>query len=222
MITGRGCRRIKIRELKQRRRRRQRERQKGNRFGLAKQHLCTCITLFRIFLCRHYTTTTWKCLISHFEEYVNRGQRSPFSFQSPGRGLIGSLSNYDDDHNDDFKKTIGLIDILSGSKFIFLPTFSLPSSSSLLKVPTYTGSGPKHQAIFTLTLRIYILGCHFLWNQLVKISCEIEIIRCLCNQTMRVKRLNGEGDVRCVTTISLPHSPSPPPRGFHADTRDLF
>ena len=35
-----------IRELKQRRRGRQRERQKSNRFILAKQQLCTCITLF--------------------------------------------------------------------------------------------------------------------------------------------------------------------------------
>ena len=38
--------------------------------------------------------------------------------------LIGSLSNYDDDHNNDFKKTIGLMiktkafGILSGSKII--------------------------------------------------------------------------------------------------------
>ena len=37
-------------ELKQQRRRRQRERQKSNRFTLAKQQLCTCITLFVHFL----------------------------------------------------------------------------------------------------------------------------------------------------------------------------
>ena len=42
-----------------RRRRRQRERQKSNRFKLAKQQLCTCITLFCTFLCRRCTTTTW-------------------------------------------------------------------------------------------------------------------------------------------------------------------
>ena len=49
-------------ELKQRRRRRrrQRERQKRNRYTLAKQQLCTCITLFCTFVCRHCTTTTWK------------------------------------------------------------------------------------------------------------------------------------------------------------------
>ena len=72
------------RQLKQRRRRRQRERQKSNRFRLAKQQLCTCITLFCTFFCRHCTTTTWKCLISRFVEVVNTRQRSTFfSFQFP-------------------------------------------------------------------------------------------------------------------------------------------
>ena len=53
-----------MRELKKRRRRRQRERQKSSRFRLAKQQLCTCITIFCTFLSRRCTTTTWKCLIS--------------------------------------------------------------------------------------------------------------------------------------------------------------
>ena len=47
-------------------RQRQREGQKSNRCRFAKQQLCTCITLFCTFLCRHCTTTTWKCLISLF------------------------------------------------------------------------------------------------------------------------------------------------------------
>ena len=46
------------RELKQRIRRRQRERQKSKWFILAKQQLCTCITLFCIFLSRRCTTAT--------------------------------------------------------------------------------------------------------------------------------------------------------------------
>ena len=46
------CRGIYIRELKQRRRRRQREWNKTNRFRLAKQQLCACITLFCTFLSR--------------------------------------------------------------------------------------------------------------------------------------------------------------------------
>ena len=68
------------RERKQRRRRRQGERQKNNRFGLAKQQLCTCVTLFCTFLCRRCTTTTWKCLISRFVEDVNKRQRLSFFF----------------------------------------------------------------------------------------------------------------------------------------------
>ena len=40
------------------RRQRRRERQKSNRFRLAKQQLCTCITLFCTFLCRCFTTYT--------------------------------------------------------------------------------------------------------------------------------------------------------------------
>ena len=64
----------------QRRRRRQRERQKSNRFRLAKQQLCTCITLFCTFLCRHCTTTMWNVLIPPFLENVNTRPRLSFSF----------------------------------------------------------------------------------------------------------------------------------------------
>ena len=66
--------------LKQRRRRRQRERRKSKRFRLAKQQLCMCITLLCTFLCRHCTTTTWKCLISRFVENANTRQQLYFSF----------------------------------------------------------------------------------------------------------------------------------------------
>ena len=62
-------------------RRHQRERQKKNSWlRLAKQQLCTCITLFCTFLCRHCTTTTWKYLISRFFEDVHTRQRLSFSF----------------------------------------------------------------------------------------------------------------------------------------------
>ena len=47
------------RDLRIRQQLRQRERQKSSRLKLAKQQLCTCITLFSTFLCRHCTTTTW-------------------------------------------------------------------------------------------------------------------------------------------------------------------
>ena len=61
-----------IRKLKQRRRRRQRERQK--RVRLAKQQLCTSITLV------HCTTTTWNFLVSRLMEDVNTRQLFSFSF----------------------------------------------------------------------------------------------------------------------------------------------
>ena len=37
-----------------------------------KQRLCTRITLFCTFLCRHCTTTTWKCLISRLVKDLNK------------------------------------------------------------------------------------------------------------------------------------------------------
>ena len=72
-------RKVPIRKLKERRRQRKRERQKSNRIILVKQ-LCTCIALFRRFLCRLCTTTTWKSLISRFVENGNTEQQISFSF----------------------------------------------------------------------------------------------------------------------------------------------
>ena len=47
----------------------QRERQESNRFILAKQQLCTCITLFCTYLSRRCTTATWNFLISRVGAY---------------------------------------------------------------------------------------------------------------------------------------------------------
>ena len=69
------------RPRRRRRRRRQRERRKGNRFRLAEQQLCTCVTLFCAFLCRRWTTTTWKCRFSRFLEEVNTKRRFYKSFE---------------------------------------------------------------------------------------------------------------------------------------------
>ena len=79
------CRRCVIRELKQRWRQGQRERQQSNRLKLAKDNnlkqLCTCITLYCTFPCRHCTTLTWKCLISPFVRGSEpTRQRLSFSF----------------------------------------------------------------------------------------------------------------------------------------------
>ena len=46
----------------------QKQKQYICRFRLAKQQLCTCITLFFTFLCRHCSTTTWNVLILRFME----------------------------------------------------------------------------------------------------------------------------------------------------------
>ena len=69
-----------VRELKQRRPRRQRGRQKSNGVRLAKEKLCTCITLFYSFLCCRCMTTMWNCLIWRFVEDVNTRQWPSFSF----------------------------------------------------------------------------------------------------------------------------------------------
>ena len=66
--------------IKQRRRRRRGERQKSNSFRLAKQKLCTCITLFCTFLCRRCTTTTWNFPVSRLMKDVNAKTRIFFFF----------------------------------------------------------------------------------------------------------------------------------------------
>ena len=53
---------------------RQRERQKSNRF-VKQNNFARASRFFCLFLCRHCTTTTWKCLISCFMEDVNKRQR---------------------------------------------------------------------------------------------------------------------------------------------------
>ena len=69
-----------VRELKQRRRRRQREREKSDSFILAKQQLCTSITLFCIHFLAVVAGATWKCLISRFVEDGNTRQQLSFCF----------------------------------------------------------------------------------------------------------------------------------------------
>ena len=70
------------REFKQRQRRRQREQLKSNKFILAKQQLCTCITLYWTFLSRRCRTASWNFLISRacFMEKVNTTQKFLFLF----------------------------------------------------------------------------------------------------------------------------------------------
>ena len=78
-------------ELKQGRRRQQRERRKTNRFILAKQQLCTCITLFCTILSGRCTIATWNFLISRTRsmELVNTAQNFSFSFSKLRYGPFG-------------------------------------------------------------------------------------------------------------------------------------
>ena len=78
-----------IRDLKIRWRRRQRELQKNNTSRLAKQQLCTCISIICTFLCRHCKTTTRKCLISRFMEDVNKLLWNFLSHSELGYGFSG-------------------------------------------------------------------------------------------------------------------------------------
>ena len=55
---------------------------------LVQKQLCTCITPFCIFLCRHCTTTTWKCPFSRFVEDVNARLRLSFSFPELRYSLV--------------------------------------------------------------------------------------------------------------------------------------
>ena len=72
-------------ELKQRHRWRQRELETSNRFILAKQQLCTCITLFCMFLSRRCRAATWNFLILR----TRFTQKFPFSFSKLRCGPYG-------------------------------------------------------------------------------------------------------------------------------------
>ena len=53
---------------------------KSNRFRLAKQQFCTCITLFCTFLCHRCTPKARNSLFSRFVEDVSLKQQFSFSF----------------------------------------------------------------------------------------------------------------------------------------------
>ena len=119
------------RGLKKRQGRRQQGRQKGNRFRLAKQQLCTCITLFCTFPYRHCTTTTWECQISRLLEDMNTRQRLCFSFPEFRYRLNFQISTSEKIANifaveRDGKSIIVLIVVLGlASEEFFWPLFPL-------------------------------------------------------------------------------------------------
>ena len=106
---------------------------KNHRFILAKQQLRKSITLFSTFLCRHCTTTVWKRLISYsFMEDVNKRGRIFFflylNLSAVPKKFIYILTFSLNWNKPTPKKTL---------KFILKVTFSLPSPSSMRKLPWY-------------------------------------------------------------------------------------
>ena len=91
-------------------------------------------TFLGTFLCHHWTTTTWKYLISRFMEDVNKRRRnSPFSFWSRMRFLRIDLQK---------RVLLHLIKVTASwneREFAFKQRFSPPSPSWYLKLPS-TGS----------------------------------------------------------------------------------
>ena len=90
-----------------------------------KWQLCTCITLFCTFLWRHCTTTAWTSLISRFMEDVNKRQRMVPKKPTPGK--LAYIWRF---------QGIGINTTkLKKREFIIKVTFSLPSPSSMVKLP---------------------------------------------------------------------------------------
>ena len=77
---------FKSRDFKIQRRRRWRKRHKSNRFYNQNNNFARASRSFVHFFTRFYTTTTWKYLISHFMEYVNKQRRNAISLSELGCG----------------------------------------------------------------------------------------------------------------------------------------
>ena len=112
------------------RRRRQRDLRKSKRFRLVKQQFCTRITLFWTFLCHHCTTTTWKYLTSFFKADVKKRRcvflslfKLEFGPKKTPPGQFAYIWHF---------RRIGI----KATKFILKVRFSLPSPSSMLKLPS--------------------------------------------------------------------------------------
>ena len=76
-----------IRDFKIQRRGRHRERQKNNRFYKKNNQFARISRFFVHFFARFCTTTTWKCLIWRFMEYVNKQRRNFISLSELGYGF---------------------------------------------------------------------------------------------------------------------------------------
>ena len=77
------------RDLKIRQRRRQWEHHKSNRFNWQNNNFPPASSFFCRFLCRHCTTTTWKCLISRCTEEVHKRRRNFLSLSASWLWFLG-------------------------------------------------------------------------------------------------------------------------------------
>ena len=152
-----------IRELsivlrRQWRRQRHRGRQKSNWFGLAKQPLCRCITLFSTFLCCLCTTTTWKYLISRFmEDAVNEWRQSFLSLsklEGGPQGINFREIRWHLTFSADWNKRDK---VRKNANWFFKVTFSLSSPSSMLNwAPKVRNSTLIQEALlFTVNLSLF-------------------------------------------------------------------
>ena len=92
--------------------------------------------LFCTFLYRLCTATTGKCLIASFMEDVNKRQRISFSLSLNLSAVLKQSTPGKFAYTCHFQQTeINATKIEKKGEFFLKPTFSLPLSSSMLKLP---------------------------------------------------------------------------------------
>ena len=93
-------------------------------------------TFFCTLLCRHFTTTMWKCLILHFLENLNTRQRLRFSFSDLRYSLLEFSSGKICQHLTNWTRWAKHHKVWSNANSLFLKvTFSQPLPSLLRKLP---------------------------------------------------------------------------------------
>ena len=93
------------------------------------------ITFSCTFRCRHCTTTTWKCLISRFMEDINKRWWIFLSLFKLEYGPLRNQLKGNSPSFDIFSELEEMQQSLKKRGFVLQVTFSLPSPSSMLKLP---------------------------------------------------------------------------------------
>ena len=112
-----------IRDFQIQRRGRPRECQKNNRFYKQNNNFARVLRFFVHFFARFCTTTTWKCLISHFMEDVNK-QRLPLIFLF----VLGVLRVYSSCTSPYISYAIGEKFVCNSQHLLLLLQWSFPFS----------------------------------------------------------------------------------------------